>query len=393
MNRKILKSILCCGALGALVLTISACATAKNFAGFLGIVNTAAEQEMKLNISTFAKTIRPARGNSDSHYYLARYYQDRGNHREAVLEFEKTLAIDPGHAKAQNAMGVSYDFLKQFERAAACYQAALKLDPDSAIIYNNNIGQSLLLQGKYNLAIEAFKKAAASEKGFKYARIHNNLGRAYAMAGQDNLALAEFKQGSIGSESAKAVLDRVLREGKGEGQPAASKTVAVAAEGEAKAFADRVSKFLQERSVVADVRNETAALVPVQQKQPAPVVSAVSVVSAPTMSAVSVVSAPAICVEVLNGNGVKFAARNMGQYLNSKGYRVARVRDGIRVHQTYIYYEKGYAKEAKALARKMPVVAIIKEVSRLKTQMPEIKVKILLGKDMALRMKVNTLGA
>ncbi len=89
-------------------------------------------------------------------------------------------------------MGVSYDCLKEFELASECYQAALNSDPDSAYIYYNNMGQSLLLQGKYDPAIEAFKKAVAYNEDFPNVRIHNNLGRAYAMTGQYDLALCRI---------------------------------------------------------------------------------------------------------------------------------------------------------------------------------------------------------
>ena len=361
MNRKILKGFVC---FCALVFTISACATAKNFAGFFGILNTGKDQGTEKNITTFGKTIRSVRGNPDSHYYLARYYQERGNHMEAIIEFEKTLAIDPENAKAQNAMGVSYDFLKEFQKASECYQAALKLDPTSAYIYYNNMGHSLALQGKHIQAIEAFKNAAAFDEDFPEARVHNNLGRAYAMSSQYELALAEFELTS-GNVSAESVLSRVIFEAGG--QYPASETAAVSAGDETKAFAAGVSKFLQERREAGNVSNETAASVKTPQ-----IISTQGV-------------AENVCVEVSNGNGVKFTARNTRDYLMKKGFRVTRLTNGINLSQTYIYYEKGHVKEAKALAGYIPVVAKIQEVSRLNE--PRIKVKLLVGKDMIQYMK------
>jgi len=351
MNRKMFKGVVCCG---AFILTLSACATVKNFAGFFGILNTSKEPGSEKNLTIFAKTIRSNRGNPDSHYLLARYYQERGNHLEAIIEFEKTLAIEPGNVKALNAMGVSYDNIKQFERASSCYQAALKLDPESANIYYNNIGQSLFLQRKYTQAIEAFKEAAAYDEDFPNARIHDNLGRAYAMAGQYDLAVVEFEKGS-GSASTKSVLDRILLEA--ERQNPASGNVAVAANDEAKAFASKVSKFLQERQASIDMT---------QKKQASG-------------------EADNICIEISNGNGKEFIARDMRDSLIREGFRVTRVTNGINVVRTYIYYEKGYAQEAKALARQMPVAAKLKELESL--DVPEIKVKILLGKDMIRHMR------
>ena len=359
MNHKILKSFVCCS---ALVFTISACATVRNVAGFFGILKTSREQATEKNISIFARTIRPFRGNPDSHYNLARYYQDRGNHWEAIIELEKTLAIDPVNVRALNALGVSYDCLKEFELASRCYQAALKLCPNSAYIYNN-IGQSLVLQGKYIPAIEAFHKALACDKDFPDVRIHNNLGRSYVMTGQYDLALAEFEQGSRGLP-AESVLDRVMREA--EGKTPSPENLAVAPVDDARAFSAKVAKFLQEHSA-DNVRQENAMLVYAPQKQP-------------TMD-----TADNVCVEVSNGNGVKFMARNMRDHLNKNGFRVTRISNGGDVDQTYIYYEKGHALEAKALALQMPVVVKIKELESL--DVPDIKVRILLGKDMIRYMR------
>ena len=51
MNRKIFKGFVCgCG----LILTISACATVKNFANLFDILNSSDDQGTEKNISTFA---------------------------------------------------------------------------------------------------------------------------------------------------------------------------------------------------------------------------------------------------------------------------------------------------------------------------------------------------
>jgi hypothetical protein len=45
------------------------------------------EDMTRRNYSTFAKTMRPTKGTFDSHYYLLTYYQERGKHQEAIIEF------------------------------------------------------------------------------------------------------------------------------------------------------------------------------------------------------------------------------------------------------------------------------------------------------------------
>jgi len=59
----------------------------------------------------FIGSIRPVRGDADSHYGLGCYLQERKKHKPAIEEFRMAVEIDPGHAKAYNAMGVSYDAL------------------------------------------------------------------------------------------------------------------------------------------------------------------------------------------------------------------------------------------------------------------------------------------
>jgi len=247
MKIKIFNYFIC----GALVFTLSACATTKNSNNSFSILDIMGVKELsQKTLAAFASKIRPVRGNPDSHYMLARFYQERGKHQEAIAEFEKTLAIEPGHIKALNAMGVSYDFLMDFPRAFECYQAALVLDPDSANIYYNNMGQSMLLQGRYIPSIEAFKMAAAYDEDFPDARVHKNLGRAYAMFGHYDLALAEFELVD-GDESAEALLNRVLAGI--EKQPPASGIAVAAAGNETKDFSARVSSYLRDKRVAGNV--------------------------------------------------------------------------------------------------------------------------------------------
>jgi tetratricopeptide (TPR) repeat protein len=356
MDRRILKYF---AFFFLVVFTVSACSSVRHFAGYFDFGQSAKEQATEKKLQKFARSLRTIQGNSASHFYLARYYQERGNHWAAITELEKTLSMDPEHVRALNALGVSYDFVKKHQNALACYEAALKLDPDSANVYYNNIGQSWFQQKIYFEAIEAFRHAAAYDEDFPDARVHNNLGRAYAMTGQYHLALAEFEL--AGGDSAESVLELVLREAEEENQTSG---VAIAATDEkAKDFSLRISRFLKEPQEPAGEGAQAAALAKAPKK--------------PTPEEL----AAEICVEVSNGNGRQFTARSMRDYLLQKGVRVTRVTNGINVQRTYIYYEAGHAEQARTLAAHLPVSARLKEVSGFDN--PEIKIRILLGKDMA----------
>ena len=144
------------------------------------------------DLAGFFSTIRPRPGNPDSHYLLAGYYQQRGQHREAIAEFKKVISIDPKYVKAYNGLGVSYDLLSEFGNALLSYETAISLDPSQAYLYNN-LGYSWLMQENPGRAISAFQKAISLNP--QEPRFHNNLASAYAERAQFQLAMEEFLRG------------------------------------------------------------------------------------------------------------------------------------------------------------------------------------------------------
>jgi tetratricopeptide (TPR) repeat protein len=144
------------------------------------------------DLAGFFSTIRPRPGNPDSHYLLAGYYQQRGQHREAIAEFRKVISIDPRYVKAYNGLGVSYDLLGQFGNALLSYETAISLDSSQAYLYNN-LGYSWLMQENPGRAISAFQKAISLKP--EELRFHNNLACAYAEKSQFQLAMEEFLRG------------------------------------------------------------------------------------------------------------------------------------------------------------------------------------------------------
>jgi len=156
--------------------------------------------------SKFIGTIRPYRGDPESHYLLGCYLQERKKHKQAVEEFIKSVEIEPTHAKAYNGMGVSYDSLGEYAKAIEAYKSALKMDPKLDYVHNN-LGYAYLLDGDLNSAIDSFKQAVALNN--RKERYHNNLGLAYAMSGKYNLALDEFKL-AVGENRAHASLAKII---------------------------------------------------------------------------------------------------------------------------------------------------------------------------------------
>lgn len=193
--KKRIKKHKCVGGLivtAVILVFLTGCSTTQSIFGWLPLSDYSNKETGLSNkdITSFGVSIRPARGNPDSHYLLAKYYQERGRHKEAIEELEKTISIDLAYVKAYNRMGVSYDKLGNFPRAVAYYKNALALNPELDYVLNN-LGYSYILQGRYDEAVKLLKKAVNLNSRNKL--YHNNLGLAYAKDYKFEKAIKEFK--------------------------------------------------------------------------------------------------------------------------------------------------------------------------------------------------------
>jgi len=89
-----------------------------------------------------------------------------------------------------------------------------------------------------------------------------------------------------------------------------------------------------------------------------------------------------LAIEVSNGNGVNKMARMVGDYLERKGFKVTRLTnaDYFNYAETKIFYQKEYRNAADQVAEKLPVFRSKEETEKF--DRPNIKVKILIGKDL-----------
>jgi Flp pilus assembly protein TadD len=141
------------------------------------------------DIQDFLSSIRKVDGNLDPQYRQALYLQKKGKHKIAIQLLKEVIQKDPLCVQAYNAMGISYDHLRNYDRAIKFYKLALTLNPNLHYVYNN-LGYSYLLNANPDSAIDAFKKAIALDTNNK--RYHNNLALAYLQKEQFDLALEQF---------------------------------------------------------------------------------------------------------------------------------------------------------------------------------------------------------
>jgi tetratricopeptide (TPR) repeat protein len=348
------------------------------------------------DIVQFVSSMRKYQGNPDSHYRLACYYQEKGRHKEAIDEFEKVLLFDPNCVKAYNGIGISYDLLGDFPKAIEYYETALKLNPNLDYVYNN-MGYSNLLQRNLDEAISLFKMAIALNGQHK--KVHDNLGLAYMMKGQAELAITEFGLGANEANAHYNVARFCYERGfyhmaKIHFARALSLDPSLTNARTGLESADALSRIFEpatngiegeelttpkESTIREDKSQEVKA--PIQSTAVKEEVKQ-SVVDDQRAGTKGVTLLKGVGIEISNGNGVNRNARKVGNYLEGKGLNVIRLTNANHFKQagTRIYYQKEYNEAADYVAEQLPVFQDMIEVKRF--DRPNIKVKVLIGKDL-----------
>lgn len=126
----------------------------------------------KAMLSQFWANVRPVRDLAVAQYKLGRFYQQKGQHQKAIIEFKKAIHSYPEYITAHNALGMAYDAVSDYENAELAYSKAISLNPKLAYLYNN-LGYSYLCRGDHDAAVQYFEKAANLDG--KKSRINNNL--------------------------------------------------------------------------------------------------------------------------------------------------------------------------------------------------------------------------
>jgi tetratricopeptide (TPR) repeat protein len=114
-----------------------------------------------------------------------------GNDMEAIVYYDKALAIEPDSTLALNNKGVSLANLNRSQEAIVYYDKALAIEPDSTLALNNK-GASLSNLGKYQEAIVYYDRALAIEPSL--ASTLNNKGNTLANMGLYDEAIAYYER-------------------------------------------------------------------------------------------------------------------------------------------------------------------------------------------------------
>jgi Tfp pilus assembly protein PilF len=366
------------------------CSTASTFSWFKFWDSPRVSSEIKDNdVIKFVSTIRPTRGNPDSHYLLATYYQKKGMHKEAIEEFKKIIAIDPLYKKAYNGLGVSYDQLGYFSEAIESYQTALGIDPKLDYVLNN-LGYTYLKQGNYKAAVKALEQAAALDS--HNIRIRGNLELAYDRSGQYEKTLREFK--AAGNETT-AYYNEGERPNLTSPESNSYQPQIKDKEGEGVSHTD------YEKPLSARRGNDNASKIHSQEEglnlfisqiisQDSNVQEMVNTSRGNEFRKENLIQSEKLInsnspnkfgIEISNGNGVSRMAKRLGKYLNEKGYHVVRLTNARNFNypKTVISYQMDYENEAHGVEQQIPGNCALEKV--VGHERPHVKIKILIGKD------------
>ena len=115
----------------------------------------------------------------------------RGRTDEAVVQFQKTIAIKPDHADAHYGLGVAAASRGRMDDAIAHYRKAIAARPNFAVAHNN-LGNALLMRGQLDEATKHF--LIAMEVRPEFAEAYFNLGNVLYLVGRFDEAITQYQK-------------------------------------------------------------------------------------------------------------------------------------------------------------------------------------------------------
>ncbi len=95
------------------------------------------------------------------------------NHEEALIDYAKSLKIDPNNTYSLNNRGYTYNLISEYEKAILDFNKAIELEPNYAYAYNNR-GLSKIKLGNIEDGLKDIEKSMSLDANNSYA--YMNLG-------------------------------------------------------------------------------------------------------------------------------------------------------------------------------------------------------------------------
>ena len=401
-------------------LLLAGCSLWRDVSG--GFVAHGASEEKR--IESFVGSLKLRNGDPESMYRLAVHYQKTGRHDWAIEEFRNILAVEPAFARAYNGIGVSLDHYRKYALAQKAYTKALEIDPKLDCAWNN-LGYSVLLQGRPAQAAVFFEKALALRQD--NPRYMNNLALAKGrMEGRDLVpadVLADLprppgdpqgrgwkeitppeqdgaSEAVPGGDKGGALVAPAIRAGRPEDRAVARDRIIPAEVQQPKSRRVVVQPF---RAMAGEVTFTVTPVIPMrygnsQSMQATETFSRGPSVATGRTATLSGFQAAAMLVntetfdralhhsdgpyiEIANGNGVTGMAATVKRYLVGKGFPVLRASNAAHFgfRSTKVLYRAGSLQQAWRIAKEIPGEQNFEKVDDLNSE--TIAIKVILGKD------------
>ena len=116
---------------------------------------------------------------------------DQKNFDKAIINYKKSIEINPDYAEGHNNLGSALYKLRKFNEAIDSYQRAIKIKPNFSEAYNN-LGLAFEELRKFNEAIDSYQRAIKINP--EYAEAYNNLGNVYDTNEKVDEAILNYKK-------------------------------------------------------------------------------------------------------------------------------------------------------------------------------------------------------
>ena len=144
-------------------------------------------------LKEFQRILEKDGGHALAYQGMGQAFMQTEKYDEAEKNFQKALQLNPDLWLSHNDLGMIYDRKLRFDDAIAHYEAAINIKPDQYVLLNN-LGVSYYLNREYKKSAETLLKAIKAGSDPKNAKVYNNLGLVLGKLGRYEEALEAFKK-------------------------------------------------------------------------------------------------------------------------------------------------------------------------------------------------------
>jgi type IV pilus assembly protein PilF len=141
-----------------------------------------------------ASTGMESRRQASAHYKIGVGYLNENKIQQAFVEFHRAYELNPHDKEVLNAIGIVYLMhLDEPTKATEFFRKAADEDPNYSEAYNN-LGYAYQKMGKFEKAIEYYKKALSNPLYPTAEKAYTNMGYSYYRLGRYDEALRPLKE-------------------------------------------------------------------------------------------------------------------------------------------------------------------------------------------------------